>query len=113
VGTDLSLYGYGLGLSFLFSKQLGRDVLSCVPPNGFPIFIVVALFLTMIIYLVTLRLSQRIRRMQKGKYSDGIDNWRELRAVLRESAGRRNMSWSLALGFLPTIVLVMLDMVPR
>jgi hypothetical protein len=112
IGSDLSLYGYGVGLSFLFSKQLGRTVLEWLPENTFALFIVLALLVTLLVYLITLELSQRIRKLERGRFSDGVESWDELQALLRISAGRRYMSWSLTLGFVPALALVMLDMIP-
>ena len=114
IGSDLSLYGYGVGLSFLFGAQIGRRVLPWVPPARVTLVIVLSILVTLFFYLVNLYLSDRIRHLDPhDRYLRGLDSFDDFREVVANPQGRRYIIRSLTLGFIPTLGLIIFDIIPE
>lgn len=108
-GSDLNLYGYGIGLSFVFGVVVGRRVLSWIESRELLLlFIVCVLLLSYLLYGINLFLSRRIREL-KADYSHGVDSETDLGEVLAIPAGRRLIMWSFFLGFVPTLIIIVAD----
>ena len=111
VGSDLSLYGYGVGLTFLFGTQLGRPVLRWLqPPERVTLVVCLSILLTLLFYCINMFLSKQIRQLDRRKYRDGLESLDHLTAVLSDRQGRRFFAWSLICGLFPTLLLVAMDL---
>jgi hypothetical protein len=109
IGSDLNLYGYGISLSFVFGLEAGRPILRCLEPRWIPLAVAASLVLTLILYALNLQLSQRIRKMNPWRYSDGLETWEDLKDVCSSPAGKVLFKRSLILGFFPALTIVLLD----
>ena len=114
LGSDLNLYGYGIGLSFLFGTYFGRPVLRLIPSEHTVFLItVVALLISLILYGANLWLSNKIRQLHPRKYIHGVETIRDLLDVFADKRGCRLLGGSLAIGFFPTLLLVLFDTLSR
>jgi hypothetical protein len=111
IGSDLSLYGYGVGLSFLFGTQTGKPVLSWLkPPERVTLLISVAILITLLFYCINMFLSRRMRAINRFQYRDGIETFDDLMEMLGERRGLQLFAFSIACGLLPTATLVVMDL---
>ncbi len=109
IGSDLNLYGYGIGLSFVFALEAGRPVLQCLEARWVPLVTAAALLLTVILYAINLYISHKIRTSTGRRYPHGIETWENLQELLGQPGGRRLFRRSLQFGFFPTLALILLD----
>lgn len=111
IGSDLSLYAYGIGLSLIVGIQLRRPVLSWAgSPERLVLFVFFMTLLAYVSYGVNCFLSERIRDLRRRRYSSGIETETQLIEVIVDRRGRRLLASSIALGLFPTICLLVADL---
>ncbi|HKI06489.1 MAG TPA: hypothetical protein VKK31_31210 [Thermoanaerobaculia bacterium] len=111
IGSDLNLYGYGIGLSIVFAYEAGRPVLKCFRPSWIPLIAGAALIFTLILYGYNLHISQKIRDMNRFRFSDGLETWEDLDQLLSGRRGKALFRKSITIGFVPTLIIIAFDIV--
>ncbi len=112
VGSDLSLYGYGIALSFVFGLLLERPVLHQLP-GGLRLsffFVFVAGVLSLIGYGINFKLSQMIRGLSSSiRFRYGLNSFELLIEAWDAPRPRAYLILSLIIGSIPTLILVVSD----
>jgi hypothetical protein len=109
VGSDISLYAYGIVVSLLFAIEAGRPVLSKLPNRYVPLALAIALLATLLTYGYNLKLASDVRKANK-KYHDGIRTFRDLADALTDPKASTPLRRSVSLGFFPALSVVLLDL---
>ena len=109
IGSDLSLYGWGIGLSILLSTQTSHPMLGWLPAARVTLIVSVALVVNLALYILNMRFSKLMRAI-KPELSEGLESYSHLREVLSHKSGFRLFVWSIILGLSPTVVLAALEL---
>ncbi len=113
IGSDLSLYGHGVALSFFLGFVLGRPVLTSLGSQQLIVgFALLGLLTSYFFYGYNLYIAKSIREC-KPAYSNGLEELTDLGAVFADPHGRPLLVRSLALGLFPTVVLIVADLSSR
>ena len=111
IGSDLNVYGLGVSLSLFVGKYHGLSLLDTIEIKGVALLItVVGLVFSGLFYHLNLYLSKQIRELPGAPCSGGIHSFEELDLVLRDTKGKKILFQSLALGFVPSLILTIADL---
>src|SRR6266480_5080479 len=105
LGSDLALWGWGIGASFILAGLRERPdvIMSSVRASLWVSVTVIGIL--PVAYIACLRHSEAIRKLG---YPRGLENVKDLQKVLRHPEGRPCFVMSLIIGFVPSFVLTVL-----